>query len=193
MLQPTKRGGKRSGRGRRATLETKLSFSTINAQRVILRKWWWTVGDIFNELVLTATLIEIDSDHWITKSSRNCYNYQWAIFPLQCKLWRHFRNSERDLLLLDMMTAWKQQLNYKNTLSSFWKELISVDFITNEQFQNWKKPYSVLWKSTVVLKSLIRWQKEVDIKWHKSCAFRSILKLLFALYLLKLKDNKIKF
>ena len=166
MLQPAKRGGKRSGRGRRATLETKLSFSTINAQRVILRKWWWTVGDIFNELVLTATLIEIDSDHWITKSSRNCYNYQWAIFPLQCKLLRHFRNSERDLLLLDMMTAWKQQLNYKNTLSSFWKELISVDFITNEQFQNWKKPYSVLWKSTVVLKSLIRWQKEVDIKWH---------------------------
>lgn len=115
VIQPAKRGGKRSDRGRRATLETKLSFSTINAQRVIRQKWWWTVGDIFNELVLTATLIEIGSDHWIAKSSRNCHHCQCAIFLLQCKLWRNFRNSERDLLLLDMMTARKQYLNYINT------------------------------------------------------------------------------
>ena len=35
-----------------------------------------------------------------------------------------FRNGKRDLSLLDMMTAWKQHLNYKNNLSSLRRELM---------------------------------------------------------------------
>ena len=36
VLQPARRGGKRSGRGRRATLETQHSFSTIDARSAML-------------------------------------------------------------------------------------------------------------------------------------------------------------
>ena len=69
----------------------------------------------------------------------------------------------KDLLLLDMLTAWKQQLDYKTKLSIFCKELIQEDFRINEGFWNCTKLYIVLWKSTVVLKLLIKWPEKVEM------------------------------
>ena len=62
VLQPAKIGGKRSGRGRRVTLETQHSFSKIDARSAMLRELM-DRQRFFCELAHTATSIGKDSGH----------------------------------------------------------------------------------------------------------------------------------
>ena len=124
VLQPAKRGGKRSGRGR-TKLKTQHSFSRINAQSAMLCQWWWIVGNIFSYCNFNRNRL------WPLNLLSLVLNpftiYLWTIFSLQCKLWINFplfQSGKRDLSLLDIIAAQKQHLNYKNNLSSFQKELV---------------------------------------------------------------------
>ena len=62
VLQPEKIGGKRSGRGRRVTLEAQHSFSKIDARSAMLRELM-DRQRYFCELAHTATSIGKDSGH----------------------------------------------------------------------------------------------------------------------------------
>lgn len=90
-------------------------------------------------------------------------------------------NGKKDLLLLDMLTAWRQQLNCK-------KQSLYLSKRTNEWFWNWTKLHSELWNSTVVLKLLIEWLEEVAMKCHQSHTC-STLKLPFVLSSLEVDSS----
>ena len=55
-----------SSKGRKASLETQPSFSTIDAWSAMLPKWWFTARNIFGKLKSMAISIEIDSGHCIS-------------------------------------------------------------------------------------------------------------------------------
>ena len=80
VLQPAKRGGKRSGRGR-TKLKTQHSFSRINAQSAMLCKWWWIVGNIFSYCNFNRNRL------WPLNLLSLVLNpftiYLWTIFPMQ--------------------------------------------------------------------------------------------------------------